>query len=78
VDNSREVASIKAIVETLKASDYRISKSTISNRVYCIGNRRNQKIVGTFSPKESQPSKTVTKAIIHKIDLMTDKENPPS
>jgi len=78
VNYSREVASIKAIVETLKASDYRISKSTMSNRVYCIGNGRNQKKVGIFSPKKSQPCKTVTKAILHKIDLITDKENPPS
>jgi len=75
---SREGLSIRAIVKKLEASDHQISKSTVSNIVNCIGNRRNHKLVGMSSPKKPQPSKKVTKDILRKIDLLTDKENPPS
>src|SRR5665811_1677922 len=75
---SRGGLSQRKIVETLKASGHKISKTCVFNIVNCIGNRRNHKLFGLPSPQKTQPSRTVTKAMIHKIDVLTLKENPQS
>ena len=56
---------------------FRISKSGLAN-IKSIGYRRNDKLVGLPSPGKEQPKKVATKTIIRKVDLMTQKENPPS
>jgi hypothetical protein len=70
--------SYKAIVDKVKLSGHKISKTTVHNVVHGIGKTRTCRNIGLPSPKKSYPSKTVSKPMIRKVDIMTDKENPPT
>ena len=68
----------KSIVEKNKRSGVKISKTAVFSIINCIGKRRNHKLVGLPSPNISQHKKIGESEIIRKVDLMTNKENPPS
>ena len=75
---SRENLSFELIRKKLIDIGHKISKKTVANIVNCIGERQNHNMVGLPPPKKPHPRQKATKAMIRKIDMLTDKENPPS
>lgn len=66
------------IRKKLRKQNYIVSEGTISNVINCVGERRQAKSTGQRSPVKRQPLKPSNQSALKKIDLMTQKENPPS
>jgi len=75
---SKAGSSQRSIVDTLRRDNIVISQRTVSRIINNVGNRRVLKAKGQPSPIKRQPCKVVTPRIVKRIDLLTQKENPPS
>jgi hypothetical protein len=68
----------RQVQSKLKEQNITVSDKTVSNVLNSIGYRRNHKSVGLSSPKKEQPRTVRTRALIQKIDNLTNKKDPPT